>query len=51
VENPEHRSRGIASAELDGRPIDPNAIALVADGLEHTVRIVLGPRVKVPLTT
>ena len=51
VENPEHRSRGIASAEFDGRPIDPNAIALVADGQEHTVRIVLGPRVNMPLTT
>ena len=51
VENPEHRSRGIASAEFDGRPIDPNAIALVDDGQEHTVRIVLGPRVNMPLTT
>ena len=51
VENPEHRSRGISSAELDGQPIDPDAIALVADGQEHTVRIVLGPRVQVPLAT
>jgi cyclic beta-1,2-glucan synthetase len=50
VENPERRSRGIASAELDGRPIDPNAIALVSDGKEHTVRVVLGPRVEVPIT-
>ncbi len=49
VENPERRSRGIASAELDGRPIDPNAIALVDDGKEHTVRVVLGPRVEVPM--
>jgi cyclic beta-1,2-glucan synthetase len=51
VENPEHRSRGIASAELDGRPTDPNAIELVNDGKEHTVRVVLGPRVEVPMTT
>jgi cyclic beta-1,2-glucan synthetase len=50
VENPERRSRGVASAELDGHPIDPNAIALVDDGKEHTVRVVLGPRVEVPMT-
>jgi len=49
VQNPERRSRGIASAELDGHPIDPNAIALVDDGKEHTVRVVLGPRVEVPM--
>jgi cyclic beta-1,2-glucan synthetase len=50
VENPERRSRGVASAELDGHPIDPNAIALVDDGKAHTVRVVLGPRVEVPMT-
>jgi cyclic beta-1,2-glucan synthetase len=49
VENPERRSRGIASAEMDGHPVDPNAIALVDDGKEHTVRVVLGPRVEVPM--
>ena len=47
VENPDHRSRGIASAQLDGHPVDPTAIALVNDGNEHTVRVVLGPRVEV----
>jgi len=50
VENPLHRSRGIASALLDGQPVDPNAIALANDGQEHTVRVVLGPRVEVPMT-
>jgi cyclic beta-1,2-glucan synthetase len=44
VENPEHRSRGIASAELDGTPVDPGAIPWADDGREHEVRIILGAR-------
>jgi len=42
VSNPGHRCRGIASAELDGAPADPRAIALVDDGATHQVRLVLG---------
>jgi cyclic beta-1,2-glucan synthetase len=42
VENPELRCRGVASAELDGLPVDSAAIPLVDDGREHRVRIVLG---------
>jgi cyclic beta-1,2-glucan synthetase len=42
VSNPEHRCRGIASAQLDGAPVDPRAIALIQDGATHTVRLVLG---------
>ncbi|HEU4691742.1 MAG TPA: glucoamylase family protein, partial [Vicinamibacterales bacterium] len=42
VENPEHRSHGVASAELDGIPVDARAIPLREDGGEHEVRIVLG---------
>jgi cyclic beta-1,2-glucan synthetase len=42
VLNPEHRCRGIRSAELDGAPIDPIAIPIVDDGAVHQVEIVLG---------
>ncbi|HSM51699.1 MAG TPA: glucoamylase family protein, partial [Thermoanaerobaculia bacterium] len=42
VENPEPRCGGVASAELDGAPVDPAAIPLADDGREHRVRIVLG---------
>ena len=41
VENPERRCRGVASAEMDGEPVDPGAIPLQDDGT-HRVRIVLG---------
>ncbi len=44
VENPERRCCGVASAELDGTPVDPDAIPLVDDGREYRVRIVLGER-------
>jgi cyclic beta-1,2-glucan synthetase len=47
VLNPDHRSHGVASAELDGASVDSAAIPLVDDGREHTVTIVLG----VPVTT
>src|SRR5260221_2149628 len=42
VWNPERRCRGIAEAELDGRPVDPRAIPFVDDGGTHPVRLVLG---------
>jgi cyclic beta-1,2-glucan synthetase len=42
VFNPEHRCRGIRSAELDGAAIDPVAIPIVDDGAVHQVEIVLG---------
>ncbi|MBK9519952.1 MAG: carbohydrate-binding protein [Anaeromyxobacter sp.] len=43
VSNPTGRCRGVASAELDGAPVDPHAIPLVEDGGHHQVRVVLGP--------
>jgi cyclic beta-1,2-glucan synthetase len=42
VSNPEHRSQGIASAELDGVAVDPLAIPLHPDDRNHEVTIVLG---------
>jgi cyclic beta-1,2-glucan synthetase len=53
VENPDHRSRGIASAQLDGVAVDAAAIPLVTDGAEHEVRVVLGTPVPTdaPMTT
>jgi len=42
VENPERLCRGIASAALDGEPVDSHAIPLVEDGGEHEVRLVMG---------
>jgi cyclic beta-1,2-glucan synthetase len=42
VENPEHRSRGIAVARFDGATVDAACIPIVSDGGEHEVRIVLG---------
>lgn len=42
VSNPEHRSRGVAEAELDGEPVDASAIPLVDDGRTHQVRVALG---------
>jgi hypothetical protein len=43
VTNPEHQSRGIASAHLDGVAVNPRAIPLLADGAEHDVALVIGP--------
>jgi cyclic beta-1,2-glucan synthetase len=51
VENPEHRSHGVASAELDGESIDASAIPMLDDGREHEVRVVLGERVVEPMAT
>jgi cyclic beta-1,2-glucan synthetase len=42
VSNPEHRTRGIKVAELDGARVDPGAIPLVDDGGVHDVQIVMG---------
>jgi cyclic beta-1,2-glucan synthetase len=43
VENPKGVSRGIKSAEMDGKPIhETAAIPLVADGGIHQIRIILG---------
>jgi cyclic beta-1,2-glucan synthetase len=42
VSNPEHCCRGIAAAELDGKPVDPAAIPLVDDGTTHRVQVVVG---------
>ena len=50
VENPDHRSHGIASAQLDGVAVDARAIPLVDDGGEHEVRVVLGAGVREDLS-
>jgi cyclic beta-1,2-glucan synthetase len=42
VVNPEHRCRGVRSADLDGAQIDPDAIPLVDDGETHQVVVELG---------
>jgi cyclic beta-1,2-glucan synthetase len=42
VENPERRCSGVASVEMDGTPIDPNAIPLLDDARTHRVKVVLG---------
>jgi cyclic beta-1,2-glucan synthetase len=42
VANPLHRSRGVAEATLDGRPVDALAIPLADDGRRHEVKVVLG---------
>jgi cyclic beta-1,2-glucan synthetase len=42
VENPQQRCSGIAEAELDGAPVDPEAIPLRDDGRTHRVRAVIG---------
>jgi cyclic beta-1,2-glucan synthetase len=42
VTNPDHASRGVALAELDGVPVDPNAIPLRSDGSTHRIVLVLG---------
>ncbi len=42
VVNPDHRCRGVRSAELDGVAVDPAAIPLVDDGQSHEVVVQLG---------
>ena len=46
--NPGGRCRGIASAKLDGVPVDPHAVPLVDDGAVHEVRLVMGPAARAP---
>ena len=45
VENPGHRSRGIAEAVLDGAPVDARAIPLVDDGAVHRLQVMMGEAV------
>ena len=42
VTNTAHVNRGIASATLDGVPVDAGAIPLLDDGAEHQVAIAMG---------
>jgi len=42
VSNPMRRCRGVATATLDGAPVDWSAIPLLNDGGTHEVQIVLG---------
>jgi cyclic beta-1,2-glucan synthetase len=42
VTNPHRRARGVASARLDGTPVDPQAVPLVDDGRPHQLVVVLG---------
>jgi cyclic beta-1,2-glucan synthetase len=42
VRNPARRSRGIARALLDGRPVDARRIPFADDGRSHRVELVLG---------
>jgi len=44
VSNPDGLCRGVGSAELDGRRVDPSAVPLVDDGRTHQLRLVLGAR-------
>jgi cyclic beta-1,2-glucan synthetase len=41
VSNPHHANRGVATAELDGLPVDPLEIPIADDGREHQLSIVL----------
>jgi cyclic beta-1,2-glucan synthetase len=45
VENPQRRCRGIAEAELDGVPVEAQAIPLRDDGGTHRVRALIGDSV------
>jgi len=42
VLNPDHRCCGVASAELDGVAVDPDAIPVLSDGKAHKVVATLG---------
>ena len=45
VENPEHRSVGVATVSLDGVDVDATAVPLVDDGRSHSVVVTMGDRV------
>jgi hypothetical protein len=42
VTNPLRRSRGVASATLDGAPVDAQAVPLLDDGGVHRLLVTLG---------
>jgi cyclic beta-1,2-glucan synthetase len=42
VQNPEHRSHGVAEALMDGGVVEAGAIPLVDDGAVHRLRVVMG---------
>ncbi|MEO5763409.1 MAG: glucoamylase family protein [Vicinamibacteria bacterium] len=42
VVNPDHRSRGVASAECDDQPIDRERIPILGDRQVHRVKVTLG---------
>ena len=42
VVNSDHRCHGVRSAELDGTPIDPDAIPVLGDGRTHEIVVQLG---------
>jgi cyclic beta-1,2-glucan synthetase len=41
VSNPHHATRGVATAELDGEPVDPLDVPIAEDGREHQLAIVM----------
>jgi cyclic beta-1,2-glucan synthetase len=47
VENPRQRCRGIATAVMDGVPVDAAAIPLLEDGGTHKLHAVIGDPVLV----
>jgi len=51
VANPDHKGRGVAHVELDGRSVDPSRIPIVDDGARHRVRVTLGERKATPGAT
>jgi cyclic beta-1,2-glucan synthetase len=48
VINPDHRSSGVRSATLDGKPVAPEAIPIVEDHDAHQIVVVLGDRQEIP---
>ena len=42
VENPQSRSRGVATVELDGVAVEEGRVPLIDDGVLHRVRVVMG---------
>jgi cyclic beta-1,2-glucan synthetase len=50
VTNPDGRCRGVGTAELDGTPVNAQAVPLVDDGRVHQVSVVLGDRANLKRT-
>jgi cellobiose phosphorylase len=42
IQNPEHKSKGVRSVSVDGKPQDTNLIPIFGDGKEHNVTVLLG---------